>query len=640
MRSKLASRHPFLLLLAVALVSVLFVVACGDGDPEPTTAPVDTGAAEAAAAVEAAEAAVSEAEATLSEAAMAAEDAAKAAEEAVAFAAELAAAAQAAAEAAGTADSAAVKAAQDAAAEAVAAAEAAAAQAAELAMAAAEAQAAAAEAAELAAAAAAAEAAAQAGGPKYGGTLTFAQHQATGTLDPATSLGGVEYIVMLAVYDNLLMIQPDLTVKPELATSWEANDDFSSYTFYLREGVKFRHGKEFKAEDVVFTINRLLDPELDSRARPIFEVIQDMVVLDDYTIRFDLEGPNGFFLDILSEPLAHILPADVDVERLAQEEFGTGPFMIEERLPGERTTLVRNPDYWEEGKPYLDEIVIQAIPEAAARVEALKSGDVDIIWQVNPQSVPSIAANPETTVLNAASFSHLALCIPTNVPPYDNKLVRKAMQAATDREGINQAVLLGLGIPARDHPIHPSHPTFASQYAPPDYDPELARSLLEQAGYPDGIDLTLYTSDIGPGLIELAVAYQESAAPAGIRIDVERAPSEVYWSQVWNTGKLASVYWFGFMPDQALLRQIHSEAAFNCPRYSNPLVDELIEKARGQDLEGQKESYGEIQRILIDDVPRLIVVFQPWIYGVNKDLRGVAPHPRGFAIIQDAWFDR
>ena len=625
MRSRIASLNPLLILLAVALVSVLAVVSCGDADT-PTEVPTDdaaeAAAAEAAEAVAAAEAAAEAAAAEAAELAAAAE----------AAAAELAAATEAA-EAAEAADAAELA----AAAEAVAAAEAAAAEAV------AAAEAAAAEAVELAAAAeaaAAALAAAQDEGPKYGGTLTFAQHQATGTLDPATSLGGVEYIAMLAVYDNLLMIQPDLTVKPELATSWEANDDFSSYTFYLREGVKFRHGKEFKAEDVVFTINRLVDPELDSRARTVFKVIQDMVIIDDYTIRFDLDGPNAFFLDILSEPIAHILPSDVDVERFANEEFGTGPFMIDERLPGERTTLVRNPDYWEKGKPYLDEIVIQAIPEAAARVEALKSGDVDLVWQLNPQSVPGVYAHPDTTVLNATSFSHLALCIPTNVPPFDNKLVRKAMQAATDREGINQAVLLGLGIPASDHPIHPSHAVFASQYAPPDYDPELARSLLEQAGYPDGIDLTLYTSDIGPALIELAVAYKESAAPAGIRIDVERTPSEAYWSEHWNQGKLASVYWFGFMPDQALARQIHSEAIFNCPRYSNPVVDELIEKARGQDLEGQKESYGEIQRILIDDVPRLIIVFQPWMYGVNKDLRGLAPHPRGFPIIQDAWFDR
>ena len=337
----------------------------------------------------------------------------------------------------------------------------------------------------------------------------------------------------------------------------------------------------------------------------------------------------------------HILPADVDIERLAHEEFGTGPFMIEERLPGERTTLVRNPDYWEEGKPYLDEIVIQAIPDSAARVEALKNGDVDLVWQLNPQSVPGVDAHPETTVLNATSFSNLAVCIPTDVPPFDNKLVRKAMQAATDREGINQAALLGLGIPARDHPIHPSHPAFAPQYAPPDYDPELARSLLEQAGYPDGIDLTLYTSDIGPALIELAVAYKESAAPAGIRVDVQR--SAIGGILVRGTGIVGS--WPPSIGSASYrtkpwLRQIHSDSPFNCPRYSNPVVDALIEKARGQDLEGRKESYGEIQRILIDDVPRLVIVFQPWIYGVNKDLRGVAPHPRGLALIQDAWFDR
>ena len=220
MRSKVAGRHWFLILLVVALASVLFVVACGDGDPEPTAVPQDTAAAEAAAeAAMAAEAALSEAEATLSEAAMAAEAAAKAAEEAVAFAAELAAAAQAAAEAAGTADSAAVMAAQEAAAQAVAAAEAAAAQAAELAMAAAEAQAAA------AAEAAAAEAVLT---PKHGGSLRIGIAARHLTLDPAQHRTGVDIMITQNTYDNLLMIQPDLSVKPELARSWEPNEDFTS----------------------------------------------------------------------------------------------------------------------------------------------------------------------------------------------------------------------------------------------------------------------------------------------------------------------------------------------------------------------------------------------------------------------------
>jgi ABC-type transport system substrate-binding protein len=102
---------------------------------------------------------------------------------------------------------------------------------------------------------------------------------------------------------------------------------------------------------------------------------------------------------------------------------------------------------------------------------------------------------------------------------------------------------------------------------------------------------------------------------------------------------LASVYWFGFMPDQALLRQIHSEAAFNCPRYSNPVVDELIEKARGQDLEGQKETYAEMQRILIDDVPRIVPAFQPMLYGARANVRDANPHPYGWPIMSDAWLD-
>ena len=614
MKSKRASLHPFLILLAVALVSVLFVVSCGD-DETPAVSQ-DTGAAVAAAAAAA--------EATAAEAA-----AAQAAE--VAAAAEAAAQA-AAAQAATAAESTAAEAAAAQAAELAAAAEAAAAQAAELA--------AAAEAATAAQAAAAAEAAAAAAGPKYGGSLVVAMVASSSTLDPAYIIDTADYAVTDLAYDNLLMIQPDFSMKPELATSWEANDDLSSYTFNLRRGVKFHHGKDFTAEDVLFTFNRLLDPVVDSPARAVLEPIEDIVVLDDYTVRFDLSGPNGFFLDTLSIFQARILPADVDVERLTLEEFGTGPFILVEHEPTIRTTLVRNPDYWEEGKPYLNEFVILGIPEAAARDTALKNGDADLVYELGAQSVPELEAHPDTTVLMASSFSYIGMGMRTITPPFDNILVRKAMQAATDRELINQAALLGMGIIARDHQIHPAHPAFATEYAPPDYDPELARSLLVQAGYPDGIDVDLYTSDIGPGMIELAVAYKESAAPAGIRVNIERVPPDAFFDSYWNVESFTVEYWFGRIPDQALTVQTHSASAWNAPRYNNPLVDELIEKARGQDVEGQNESYGEIQRILIDEVPRLVVAFQPWMYGARKDVRNINPHPLGWPLFQDGWLDR
>ena len=220
MRSKILKLHPLLIILAVALASVLFVAACGD-DAEPTAAPVDSQAA---------------------------------AEEAAAAAAAQVAAAEAAAEAAQAAAAAEVTAAEAATAKAIADAEAqASASAAELAEVSKKFELAAAGqvAAEAEVAAAAALLAAE-GQPKYGGTLRVTLAPNFTGMDPVYSVGEVGQMIHQQAYDNLLMIQPDLSVKPELATSWEANDDFTSYTFHLREGVKFHHGKDFKAEDVVF----------------------------------------------------------------------------------------------------------------------------------------------------------------------------------------------------------------------------------------------------------------------------------------------------------------------------------------------------------------------------------------------------
>ena len=601
MKSKKTGLHPLLILLAVALVSVLFVVACGDDDAPAVSQ--DTGAAEAAAASAAA-----------SQAAKAAETAAMAAAEAAAQATALSAAVQAAGGAAG--ESEAVKAAEAAAAQAAAAAEYAAS-----------------EAAALTAAASAAA------GPKRGGTLTFGIIADFLTLDPPIHGSQVDHVISQQLYDNLLMIQPDFSLKPELATAWAANDDNSSFTFILRKGVNFHHGKEFKAEDVVFTFERLMDPELDSPARTTFEVIEDIVIVNDHTVRFDLDGPNGFFLEALSIYQARILPADVDVSRLTLEEFGTGPFILEELLPGERATLVRNPDYWEEGKPYLDEIVIQNIAEAAVRAEALKNGDVDLVYNLEPQSVSSIEAHSDTVVLKAASLGWLGLIMDNRFPPFDNKLVRQAMQAATDRETIRQAALLGLGSNAYDHPIPPTDPRFAPQYAPPAYNPELAKSLLEQAGYPDGIDVELYTADIGAGFIELAVAYKESAAPAGIRVDVQRVSSDAYWDDYWMVKPFSVTSWLGRNLDQALSTSFLSDGKWNETYWNNPEFDALVVRARGETLEQQKVTYAEVQRILIEEVPKLAIAYEPWLYGARTNVRGADPHPMGWGLIQDAWLD-
>ena len=465
--------------------------------------------------------------------------------------------------------------------------------------------------------------------PKYGGSLTIAVFADNLTLDPAIVNSASDIAITSDVYDNLLIVQEDLSLKPELATSWEPNEDLSSYTFHLRKGVRFHHGKDFKAEDVLFTFNRLMDPVLDSPVRSVFATtVQDIVAVDDYTVRFDLNGPNGFFIPSFSLFQARILPADVDVSRLTLEEFGSGPFKILEHRPGERTILERFDDYWEEGSPYLDELIFLLIPEPATRLQALLSGDVDLVYELAAHSVAAVEAHSDTAVIDNTTLSWIGLPMRNDTPPFDNKLVRKAFQLATDRATINQAAYLGRGSVAYDHPIHPSDPLFTTKCKPPDYNPQAAKALLAEAGYPDGIDVILYTADAGPALIELAVAYKEVAAPAGIRVDVQRVSPDGYYDMVWNHEAFTTVRWSARpTPDQALTIQNLSGAAWNAPKYNNPEFDALVVRARGEPFEKQKETYAEIQCMLIDDVPRISVAFQPSFYGVRKSVRGVLPHP-------------
>ena len=474
---------------------------------------------------------------------------------------------------------------------------------------------------------------------KRGGILKVTSFGTHTTLDPPFQVTQPDIIVTIHTYDNLVQVLPDMTLKPMLATSWTPNDDRTSYTFNLRKGVKFHHGKEFKAEDVVATFERLLDPELDTPARSSLAVIQDIVILDDHTVRFDLDGPNAFFPESLSLYQGRIVPSDIDPARFALAEFGTGAFMITEHVPGERTVMVRNPDYWDKGLPYLDGITYLTIADASTRAEALKSGDIDLILGLEETLAASLEDHPETTVLEVASGTYLGLYMNMSVEPFDDPLVRKAIQAVTDREAIRQSALLGKGSVANDHPIAPNDPHFASQHEPPAYDPDLARSLLAQAGYPEGITLALHTSPAGANMVEVAVVMKERAAPAGINIDILRVPEEDFWSKTWMVAPFSTMWWNGRPPDAALSVTTLSDAALNEAQYKNPTLDALVKKARGEGLADRQQTYAEIQRILIDDVPRIIAVFKPSLLGVRTDVRGIEAHPLNWPLFHIGWLD-
>jgi peptide/nickel transport system substrate-binding protein len=475
---------------------------------------------------------------------------------------------------------------------------------------------------------------AAASNPQYGGSLRVAMFSDWSTLDPGFAEAGLAINTVANVYDPLLFFNLDGSYRPGLATGCEVNADLTSYTFHLREGVKFHHGKDFTAEDVVFSISRHLDEDLQTTAFPTWSnVVDQIVAVDDYTVRFDLTIPDGFFLNEFPVYQNHILPTDVDIDKMASGEqvYGTGPFTVAEVLPGERVTLVRNPDYWDEGLPYVDELHLMGIPENLGRVEALKNGDVDIALRLDFSSVAGVSSHDETVALSVPSPTVNGMSMDVTQEPFDNLLVRKAMQAAADREQIHQTMMLGLGSLAYDHPIPPDDGRyFASDLDLPEYDIELAKSLLAEAGYPDGIDITLHTGEVGPGMIEMAVAYKESAAPAGIRVNVQRNPSEQFWSEVFGVEPFTVLWWPGRSNPNRTFTLGYLDApnsAWATHNYGNEELDSLILRAKGESLEQQRETYRRVQEILIENVPVLYVTFRPKIHGARTNVRDFAPSP-------------
>ena len=474
---------------------------------------------------------------------------------------------------------------------------------------------------------------------KRGGTLTVGMLADYNTFDPQHILGLPDIVTIQHTYDVLVFRNPDLSLRPALATSWESNEDGSQWTFHLREGVNFNHGKEFKAEDVIYTFNRMFETE--SPLASVMVKPTGIVAVDDHTVRFEFDRPNAVLMESLVKYHAHIAPSDVDPAQFATQTFGTGPFIMTEHVIGERTVFDRNPNYWLEGRPYVDKLIYLYLPDPETRAEALKAGIVDVIYDLDVSSVLGLEADPGTVVAAAPTGGYLNLAMDVREAPFDDVLVRKAIQAVTDREAILQGVQFGRGGIAYDHPITATDPVFNDSCMPPDYDPELAKQLLAQAGYPNGIDLTLYTSTAGGGMVEMATVYKEKAAPAGINIDIQVIPEDGYWADVWLQKPFTTVWWGGRPPYEAFSVVYATGAPWNEAYYSNARVDELLDTALAQsELADRQETFGELQCLIQDQVPRIIPVFRPVMLGLRDDVRGLEPMWDATLSVHNTWLDR
>lgn len=476
-----------------------------------------------------------------------------------------------------------------------------------------------------------------------GGTLRAAWAQDPVGLDPHITSARSSLQVLENVLDTLVVLDADQNVNPSLAESWEVSDDGLTWTFSLRDGVAFSNGRAFSAEDVVYTYDRMLDPATGSGQAYLLAGVADVSAPDESTVVFALEAPNPAFLSKLASSKAVGIIARESVEdgSINTSPLGTGPFMIQDFQPGIQLTLVRNPHYWQEGLPYLDEIAIRIISDESVRRSALVSGDVDWAISVPAQSIEELKGRSDIVVDEVPAGAYWYIGINTRNEPLSDERVRQAIAFAINREQIAEVATFGTALATQD-PI-PASSGWATNYEPYSQDLEQAAALLAEAGFADGFEIEIMPTTQYEESIRIAQMLQAQLAPLNISTSI-RTLEWAEWLQEQGDGNYDTFVcsWNGNIdPDDFFYAQHRTGEVFNFTGYSNPTVDELLDQGRQTaDTEERRTVYEQINREIVDEAP-YIYLYNPLeinVYGTH--VQGYEARPDQAIQFVSTWLDR
>ncbi|MGD2050050.1 MAG: ABC transporter substrate-binding protein, partial [Chloroflexota bacterium] len=444
-------------------------------------------------------------------------------------------------------------------------------------------------------------------GPRQGGTLNVAFQNEWAGLDPHTVSSYSSYQILNNVLDGLTFYDDDLNLIPWLAESWEQSEDGLTWTFHLREGVMFSNGREMTAEDVKWSFERLIDPATGAgNAGRVGPPETQIEVIDDYTVAITHPEPFGIFPQSIGfdKSTGIVAMESLDEDGSISVPIGTGPFQITDVQGTTQLTLERNEHYWQEGLPYLDQIIIEPIPDDTVRETALRGGEVDWVLAIAPQNFESLQEDPNIVVDTAPQLSYDYLGINLTREPFTDVRVRQAIAYAMDREQLCQAGFFGL-CETLHEPVGDGSP-WNFDYRPYDRDIERAQQLLADAGYPDGFEMELLPTTQYGETVRAAQVLQQQLADIGIEATIN-APEWSEWLEL-EGNFLYDAYicnWNGLIDaDQYYYLQHRTDQVFNFTGYSNPEFDELVEEGRSiSDFDERYEIYEEANQILVDDAP-------------------------------------
>lgn len=462
-----------------------------------------------------------------------------------------------------------------------------------------------------------------------GGSIRVASNSSSiaDTLDPAKGALSTDYVRQYMVYNGLTKFDEHLVPHLELAESISDNGDASIWQIKLRKGILFHNGKELTADDVVFSLVRQKDPATGSKVMGLAKQFKSVVAKGKHEVVITLEGPNAELPSILA--ISHMLIVPANTKNFSQG-IGTGPFKVTKFMPGMQTTVEKNENYWKPGLPYLDKIELIAIEDESSRVNALLSGQVHVINEVNPRSTAQIESNPGHHYVNAPSGNYTDLIIRQDLMPGKSADFTEAMKLLMDRKQIQSAIFRDFAVIGNDTPIAPGARYFNSSLPQTTFDPDKAKYLIKKAGFADA-HIPLVASSAATESVEIAVLMQQAAAKVGIKIDVKAKPSDGYWSNDWAKHPLS----FGNINPRPNADIIFSEfflssAAWNESHWKNRQFDQLLLAARRETDDSKRaQMYGEMQTLVHDKCGIGIPVFISNIDGVDSRLQGYGTNPLG-----------
>jgi len=374
---------------------------------------------------------------------------------------------------------------------------------------------------------------------KQGGSMTVTYKDDVSTLDPAIGYDWQNWSMIKSLFDGLMDYEPGTTnLKKDLAEDYTISEDGKTFTFTLRKGVKFHNGREMTAEDVKYSIDRVVNPKTQSPGAGFFgsivgfeeasegkaEGLSGITVVDPYTIKFELSRPDATFLHVMAINFSHVVPKE-EVEKwgadFGKHPVGTGAFKLAEWTLGQRLVFERFQDYWNKGLPKLDQIVFEVGQEPVVALMRLQKGEVDVPGDgIPPAKFVEVKNDPafKDMIIQGGQLHTGYVTMNVKIKPFDNVKVRQAVNMAINKDRIVR-IINGRAVPA-NQPLPPSMPGYAKDYAGYPYDVEKAKALLAEAGLADGFETELFVANTDPQP-RIAQAIQQDLAAIGIKASIK-----------------------------------------------------------------------------------------------------------------------